>query len=174
MLIEEDKKELINIARSSILNPDFKTDKFKEKRGVFVTIYTGGNLRGCIGFIEPIMELGEVVVKAARLAAFEDPRFPPLDKHEEFKLEISVLSVPKLIEVENSEKYFEKIKIPGDGLIIKSGYGSGLLLPQVFVEHKCDVKRALEMVCQKAGLDSDAWENLDNKIYVFNAEFFRE
>ncbi|MBL7147902.1 MAG: TIGR00296 family protein [Nanoarchaeota archaeon] len=174
MLNDKDKKELLNIARNSILDPDFKTDKFKEKRGVFVTIYTGGNLRGCIGFIEPIMKLGEAVVKAARLAAFEDHRFKPLQKDEEFKLEISLLTDPMLLEIKNPEEYFERIKIPGDGLIIRSKYGSGLLLPQVFVEYKCNVKKSLEMVCRKAGLDSDAWKDLDNKIYVFNAEVFRE
>ena len=84
------------------------------------------------------------------------------------------MTEPKLIEVKNYEEYFDKIKIPGDGLIIKSKYGSGLLLPQVFVEYKCDVKKALEMVCRKAGLDTDAWKDLDNKIYVFNAEVFKE
>lgn len=174
MLSEKDKKELIKIARTSILDSNFTTDKFKDKKGVFVTIYTNGELRGCIGFVEPIMELGQAVVRAARLAAFNDFRFTPLQKDEGFKIEISVLTKPKLLEVVNCEEYFKKIKIPGDGLIIESKYGSGLLLPQVFEKYKCDVKKALEMVCQKAGLDIDSWKDLDNKVYVFNVEVFYE
>jgi len=174
MLSEKDKKELVSIARNSILNPTFKTEKFKEKLGVFVTIYVTGSLNGCIGFIEPVMELGQAIVKASRLAAYEDHRFPSLQKNEEFEIEISVLSIPKLIEVKDPKEYFKKIKVPGDGLIIEGKNGSGLLLPQVFVEHKCNVEKALEMVCQKAGLCYNDWMDLNNKVYVFNAEVFKE
>jgi len=174
MLGKEEQKELIEIARNSILNPSFRTKKFHKKSGVFVTLHVNGRLRGCIGFVEPDMELGEAVVKAARLAAFEDFRFPQLQKDEKFKIEISVLTEPKIIRVKNPDEYLNHIKIPGDGLIIRSRFGSGLLLPQVFVEYKCNVKQALNMVCQKAGLEDDSWRDLDNKIYVFNAEIFKE
>jgi len=174
MLNKKDKKEMLNIARNSILNSNFKTDKFKEKLGVFVTIYATGSLNGCIGFIEPVMELGQAIVKAARLAAYEDHRFSSLQKNEKFQIEISVLSKPKLIEVKDSKEYFKKIKIPGDGLIIEGEEGSGLLLPQVFIEHECDVEKALEMVCQKAGFCYNDWMDLNNKIYVFNADVFKE
>jgi len=174
MLSKEEQKELIDIARNSILDSSFKTDKFKERKGLFVTIYVDGKLRGCIGFTEPIGGLGESVVKASRLAAFEDLRFSPLQKSEEFKVEISVLTKPEIVRVKDSEEYLKKIKIPGDGLIMRSMFGTGLLLPQVFVEHKCDVNQALDMVCQKAGLEEGSWRDLDNKIYVFNAEVFRE
>ena len=61
-----------------------------------------------------------------------------------------------------------------DGLIIKSGFSSGLLLPQVFVEYESTPKQALEMTCQKAGLDNGAWKDPDNKIYTFSAQIFEE
>ena len=53
--------ELLVLARDSILTA-FKDDEpdindyleFKEERGVFVTLHKHGELRGCIGFPEPI------------------------------------------------------------------------------------------------------------------------
>ena len=86
---KEEGKELLELARISITsNFDKKsigTDKFKEQKGVFVAIYTNNELRGCIGFIYPNTSLGLQVVQAARLAAFHDPRFPPLKKRKNSK-----------------------------------------------------------------------------------------
>jgi len=143
---------------------------------VFVTLNIDGELRGCIGFPEPVLPLYEAVIESARSAAFSDPRFMPLSKEEFDKvhIELSVLTVPELIKVKKSEDYLNKIKIGSDGLIIRGEYGSGLLLPQVFTEYKCNPKKALEMTCQKAGLSSDAWKDLKNKIFKFQAHIFEE
>lgn len=161
---------LLEIARNAILDKDYINDDFKEKKGIFVTIYVDGELRGCIGFVEPIFSLSEGVIKAARLAAFGDRRFIPLSKNDDFKIEISILTKPELIKVKKYEDYFDKIKIGYDGLIIENG----LLLPKVFVEYDCDVKKALEMVCEKAGLDKDSWKDLKYKLYKFQAEVVSE
>jgi hypothetical protein len=150
--------------------------KFAEKRGVFVTLTKDKELRGCIGFIEPYFPLWDSVVKAAQSAAFADPRFIPLGKDElkDVKFEISVLTEPELIEVKKPEEYIKKIKIGKDGLIIRGLYGSGLLLPQVAIEWKWDVKEFLRNTCLKAGLQPDDWKNLNNKIYKFQAQIFSE
>ncbi len=180
---EEEGKLLLNLARESISccfnnkNPDItKVEKFSDNQGVFVTLIKNNQLRGCIGFPEPIFPLYKAVIKAAIAAAFEDPRFPPLQKQEfkDIKIEISVLTVPKLIKVENPEEYMEKIRIGKDGLIIRSNLGSGLLLPQVATEYKWDVKTFLGHLCQKAWMSNDAWKNPDNKIYRFQAQIFTE
>jgi len=182
-MLEEEKSSLLKLARDSITSYFTKKEidiskvkKFSKKQGVFVTLTKNNELRGCIGFPEPYLPLYKAVIQAAKSAAFSDPRFMPLQEKElnEIKIEISVLSVPKLIEVKKPKEYLKKIKIGEDGLIIRSDYGSGLLLPQVFVEYNCDVKQALEMLCQKAGLPSEAWKNLDNKIYKFQAEILKE
>jgi len=185
VLSHKDGKELIKIARDSINAyfsdielkvPDTIKKKFDEKQGVFVTLNIDGELRGCIGFPEPVLPLYEAVIESARSAAFSDPRFMPLSKEEFDKvhIELSVLTVPELIKVKKSEDYLNKIKIGSDGLIIRGEYGSGLLLPQVFTEYKCNPKKALEMTCQKAGLSSDAWKDLKNKIFKFQAHIFEE
>ncbi|MFH1210029.1 MAG: TIGR00296 family protein [archaeon] len=164
----------VEIARKAILDKNFTNNEFREKRGIFVTIYSDDELRGCIGFIEPIFTLSEGIIKAARLAAFYDNRFLPLGKNEKFKVEISILSNPELIRVKNYKEYLKKIKIGEDGLIIESGNNKGLLLPKVFIEYDVDVKRALEMTCSKAGLDKDEWMNLKNKVYKFQAKVYSE
>jgi len=163
-----------DIARKAILDKNFKNNDFKEKRGVFVTIYCNDELRGCVGFIEPIFTISLGIIKAARLAAFHDSRFLPLNIDEDFKLEISILTQPEKIDVENYGDYLKRIKIGKDGLIIESVFHKGLLLPKVFVEYKVDVKRALEMTCIKAGLDKDEWMNLKTKVYKFQTELYSE
>ena len=151
-------------------------EKYKEERGVFVTLTIDGELRGCIGIPEPIMPLYKGVIEAAEGAAFRDPRFEALSKDEfkRIKIEISVLTKSELIEVKKAEEYLEKIKVGEDGLIIRGSFCSGLLLPQVAVEQIWGVKEFLEYICLKAGLGKGDWRNLNNKIYKFQAEIFKE
>lgn len=174
----EEGKELLELARISITsNFDKKsiaTDKFKEQKGVFVTIYTNNELRGCIGFIYPNTSLGLQVIQAARLAAFHDPRFPPLKKDEKFKIEISVLTKPELIKENSETGILNSITIGKDGLIISQDYNTGLLLPQVAFEHHLGKKEFLEAVCKKADLSKDAWRTEKAKLYKFQAEIFKE
>jgi len=176
-------KLLVKLARESISSyflkdePDTSSVKrFSQRQGVFVTLYKNNQLRGCIGFPEPVFPLFEAIIKSARSAAFEDPRFPPLQKEElkDIKIEISVLTVPKLIEVKKPEDYFKEIKIGKDGLIIRSSLGSGLLLPQVATEYNWDAKEFLEHLCEKAWLKQDSWKDTNNRIYKFQAQIFRE
>jgi uncharacterized protein len=183
MISEGEGKLLVNLAKESISccfnnkNPDItNVKKFSEKQGVFVTLTKNNQLRGCIGFPEPIFPLYKAVTKASIAAAFEDPRFPPLQKQEfkDVKIELSVLTVPTIVEVKNPEDYLKKIKIGRDGLIIRSSIGSGLLLPQVATEYGWDVKTFLEHLCEKAWLDKKAWKDLNNKIYKFQAQIFTE
>lgn len=174
MFSKEQQKILLNLARSTIYNLPFKEDlsNFKKKRGAFVTLHSpDNNLRGCIGFTEPLFPLFETIKKAASLAAFQDPRFQPLDiEKEKVRIEISVLTLPQLIKGDPEKN----IKIGEDGLIIHSDQGLGLLLPQVFTEYNANPRKALEMTCQKAGLPSDFWKSKELKIYKFQAEVFSE
>ncbi|MFO7872100.1 MAG: TIGR00296 family protein [Candidatus Undinarchaeales archaeon] len=132
-LSKEDGALLVEIARNAVRknlgNNDISLkstdypDKFNEPRGVFVTIHThpDNELRGCIGFTEPVKSLFESLTEAAVLAATNDIRFPPLTKKELSKVtfEITVLSNPEPLKIK-PEKYPENIKIGRDGLIIKA------------------------------------------------------
>jgi len=174
-------EQLVKLARDSIIS-EFSKNKiivpkgFEIERGVFVTLknYPDETLRGCIGFTYPF-PLAEAIVKAAKLAAFEDIRFSPL-KEEEIKniiIEISILTEPKEVKIKTEED-LKKIKIGEDGLIIQLDSLSGLLLPQVAVEEKWDAKTFIEHTCLKAGLGINAWKDPATKVYKFQAQIFKE
>lgn len=172
------KEKLIKLAREAIAS-EFDNNKvkipddeiLKEKRGCFVTLTIDEELRGCIGFPYPFLSLGEAIIKAAKSAAFSDPRFPPLSKKEfsEIKIEISILSISQKI-----KPSLENIKIGEDGLMCEyQGFG-GLLLPQVAVENKMDTEQFLRALCEKAGLPLDSWKQEDFKLWKFQARIIKE
>ena len=180
----EQGKKLVELARHSIETcfskekielADYKKE-FSRKQGVFTTLSMIGELRGCIGFPEPTHPLYRAVFEAARSAAFEDPRFPPLGKDElhDLEIEVSVLTVPEPIAADDPKEYPENIEIGKDGLIIRGKFGSGLLLPQVPVEWGWDAEEFLKHIGIKAGLGEDAWKNPENKLYRFQAQIFSE
>ena len=182
---EEEQKAIINLVRD-VLHSSFDKDKnievplslekkFSEKRGVFVTLTKNKELRGCIGFPEPVFPLGVALLRAAVGAAFHDPRFQPLEEPElaKIKIEVTVLTEPKEIKAKDNKELLTKIKVGGDGLIVEQGSQSGLLLPQVPKEQKWNVKEFLENTCQKAGLDKDAWLDKSTKIYSFQGQIIQ-
>ena len=189
---QEDGKKLIQFARENIESfltngkkapiPEKLKALFSNKYGAFVTLnqynVSGNPLRGCIGFIEPIYPLYEVVHKVSISSAIEDPRFHPvtLREMEKIVIELSILTPPKLIEVVEPKEYFNKIKIGRDGLIAESGSRRGLLLPQVPVDHdrNWDVETFLRHTCNKAWLPEDSWKDKNTKIYSFQAILFEE
>jgi len=183
----DDGRVLISLARDaieSVLNnsesqfkPDGKLiEEYGDKRGVFVTLSLNSELRGCIGFIQPIYKLYEAVIRAARLAAFNDPRFAGLTKEEykEISVEVSILTPPKEIMADTPDDYLKNIKVRRDGLIIDNGFNSGCLLPQVPGEWNWDEKEFLENTCMKAGLHKDAWKDDNCKVLKFTAQVFSE
>jgi AmmeMemoRadiSam system protein A len=159
-LSEGERKALLEIVRSTIEGKlqaggelcetpgDSRIPSvLQEKRGVFVTLKKRGQLRGCIGYIQPFRPLEQAVREMALAAAFQDPRFSPLSRDElgEISVEISVLSPLKRIERP------EEIEVGKHGLYIVLGNRSGLLLPQVATEYGWDALTFLEETCYKAG-----------------------
>jgi uncharacterized protein (TIGR00296 family) len=97
---------------------------------------------------------------------------------DEIIIEISILTPPKVIEVNDPNEYLEKIVIGRDGLIAQQGeWRRGLLLPQVPVDHgrNWDVKTFLDHTCLKTGLPMNAWQDIERvKISSFQAILFEE
>ncbi len=187
---DEEGEYLVKLARRSIeyafrdknveeVLRDFppRSDKLLRPSGAFVTLNTfpERDLRGCIGYPEPILPLVSAVVRAARAAAFEDPRFPPLEKWELDRVivEVSVLTPPKKLRVSRDELP-TRIKVGVHGLIIKYGPYSGLLLPQVAVEYRMGPEEFLDHTCLKAGLSPRCWKMDGVEVYTFTAEVFTE
>jgi uncharacterized protein len=177
-LSEADRRSLLELARRAIVEAVSlqkpaesipQSGVFAERRGVFVTIHAGGRLRGCIGVVEPFEPLGESVARCAASAALQDPRFSPVctEEIQDLRVEISLLSPPETILVEN-------IEIGKHGLLISQGPKRGLLLPQVAVEHKLGREQFLEETCRKAGLSAKAWQEPETQILGFGCEVFSE
>jgi hypothetical protein len=187
MLSLDDGEYLIRLARKAIgtylekgvaIEPDKPTASLVEKRGVFVTIetYPEKELRGCIGYPYPVKQLAQSVVDCAISSATGDPRFPGMDRKEldRCTMEISVLTVPEVVKVDDTKEYPKRIKVGKDGLIVEYGYYSGLLLPIVPVEQRWDEEDFLSQTCCKAGLPVDMWLSPKVKIYKFQSQVFKE
>ncbi len=173
---DSDGLTLIRIARKAI------EGRFKEEEeeinipeslkvsgyGAFVTLKRRGFLRGCIGSLYGNKPLYKLVHDMAIEAAFSDPRFPPLKEFEtiDLDIEVSILTKPQKV------KNIEEIKIGRDGLIIRKGWMSGLLLPQVPVEFGWDRIEFLRRTCEKAGLPKNCWKSGEVEIYAFQAQVF--
>ena len=162
--------------------PSIIKEKFTNKYGAFVTLNKydalGNHLRGCIGYIEPTYSLYEVIHRVSISSAIEDPRFPSVTHEEmdEIVIELSILTPPILIEINDPKEYIDKIVIGRDGLIVEKGMRRGLLLPQVPIDHdrNWDVETFLSQTCSKAWLESNAWKDKSTKIYSFQAILFEE
>jgi len=177
----KDRSQLLYLARRSIeyyLNHErhFTLDNqnnpiFMEERAVFVTLHKDGNLRGCIGHMHARMPLYKAVIQMAVAAAFEDPRFPTVQKEEldNIEIEISVLSPMERI------SDYNQIQMGIDGVWIKKDFHSGVYLPQVATDTGWDRETFLRSLCSsKAGLPADAYRDADTEIYIFQVEKFCE
>jgi AmmeMemoRadiSam system protein A len=179
-LTREEKVILLQVARESIRDHlggvETKrhrvaaTPGLRQKCGIFVTLHRGRALRGCIGFITSSKPLIELTAETAVASAFQDSRFKPLQEEElgEVEIELSVLSSLKRVQS------IEEIQVGIHGIIVRCGFYSGLLLPQVATEHGWDRETFLSNTCYKAGLEDDCWRNPDTEIEVFSALVFNE
>jgi AmmeMemoRadiSam system protein B/AmmeMemoRadiSam system protein A len=171
-----EKKELLELARSAVgayvedgrvIEYSSTNSRFLAHRGVFVTLKKRGALRGCIGFIEPVMPLALGVVEAAIYAAARDVRFEPVSKAELKSLEYEISVLAPLEDMPDPNL----VKVGKHGLVIEMNGRKGLLLPQVPVENGWDRRMFLEQTCLKAGLPPDAWKK-GAKLQSFEAIVF--
>lgn len=142
------------------------------RRGAFVTLRIGEELRGCLGHVSADRPLGELISGLAVAAAREDPRFPPLTSEEvpQVTIEISVLTAPQVVDPTDPSA----IVIGRDGVIVERGTARGLLLPQVAPEHGWGPAQLLEATCEKAGLPRGAWREPGTRVLTFQADVFEE
>ncbi len=133
-------------------------ENLQHTRASFVTLHKHGQLRGCIGSIIPTRPLALDISHNAFAAAFQDPRFPPVqaDELDDLNIEISVLSMPEPLEFTSETDLLEKIRPGIDGLILKEGPYSGTFLPSVW-EQIPDKREFLRQLKRKAGLPADYW-----------------
>ncbi len=171
-----DRAVLLGIARTALRHhlglgpppelPD--SGPLAERRGAFVTLHRGDELRGCIGSFRPLGALAHTVAAMAVSAAKEDPRFEPVRPEEEPELDYHVSALGPCEPMDHPSS----IEIGRHGLLVRSGWQRGALLPRVAAERGWDAATFLKHACLKAGLPPDAWRDPDTVVEIFVAEEF--
>ena len=181
-LTEEERKQLLDLARKSIVYflqvrraPRVSdlgitiSDTMRGPRAAFVTLKKDSQLRGCIGDIFPRQPLYKSVIVNAINAAVNDRRFLPVtsDEFSDITIEISALTAPEPVASP------DKIRIGIDGVVLNKNGRSAVFLPQVALEQGWDLNKMLTQLSRKAGLEVDGWKDGANFL-VFQADVFGE
>jgi hypothetical protein len=177
-LNKAEKKALLSFARETILRyittqtvplPRKLPPRMDFPQGAFVTLKKAGELRGCIGHIPPDMELGQTVGAMALQAAFNDPRFDPVEPGELNRLEIEISVLTPMRPIAGPDE----IVVGRDGVVLSKSGSSAVFLPQVAPENRWNRSEMLDRLCTKAGLGAGCWKH-GAKFQVFQAEVFSE
>lgn len=174
---QEGHEELTALARQAvetfiregriIEKPSREDPMLEERAACFVSIKTHeGDLRGCIGTIEPAKEtLAEELITNAVSSATRDPRFPPVAPAElsHLRYSVDVLSTPEPTE-------FEELDPKVYGVIVEdeNGQRRGLLLPDL--QGVETVSQQVEIAARKAGIAPGT----PLKLFRFRVERYRE
>jgi len=147
----------------------------REAGASFVTLTAHGQLRGCIGVLEPYQSLAQDVREHAVAAALEDPRFPAVTQDElnRIQIEVSRLTRPIPLEYKDSEDLLQKLHPHVHGVILKDGFRRSTFLPQVW-EKIPDPAEFLNNLCSKMGASSDLWRRKHLDVLVYQVEEFKE
>jgi len=158
-----------------LLNLEELSPGLRESGACFVTLTKAGQLRGCVGSIEPAQALIYDVRDRAIGAAFADPRFPSLTapELEDLVIEISTLTKPEPLLYDTPDNLVKKLRVGIDGVILKGQFRRATFLPQVW-EKLPDPELFLSRLCQKMGLAADAWCNNKLEIEIYQVEKFTE
>jgi AmmeMemoRadiSam system protein A len=170
-LNEDQKKQLLALASRAIehglqtgrrlpVAAENYSGELVTDRASFVTLERHGQLRGCMGVLEAYRPLAQDVAENAFLAAFRDPRFPPLAEHELHGLDIhiSILSPATAMEFASEQELLQQLRPGVDGLILAVGGHRATFLPSVW-ETLPTPKQFLQHLKQKAGLPADYWSD---------------
>jgi AmmeMemoRadiSam system protein A/AmmeMemoRadiSam system protein B len=156
------------VRSGKILSPPRSTDEFLSSPApCFVSLKTlNGELRGCIGTIEPSRDtLAQEIIANAISAATNDPRFEPVRPQElsNLRYSVDVLFPPE----ETGMSDLDPSKF---GVIVEdeSGARRGLLLPDI--PGIDNAQQQVDIAARKAGIRRDE----PIRLYRFKVERFRE
>ena len=143
--------------------------------GTFVTLKIGGQLRGCMGNLEPVGSIYDSVRRNALNAAFHDPRFPELTAEElaQVHIDISILSRPQPLVYRDGPDLVARLRPGIDGVILRQGRHGATFLPQVW-EQLPMAEDFLTHLCRKAGLPGTAWLDLHPDVETYQVQCFEE
>lgn len=181
-----EKQILLKLARASLeagvcgkplpvleelaLSPDLNS-----QGASFVTLTVNGELRGCIGALEPYQSLAEDVREHAVAAALEDYRFPHVQPEElaVIQIEVSRLTKPVPLEYSDADDLVSKLHPGTDGVVLRDGFRRATFLPQVW-EKIPDTEAFLANLCYKMGTAPNAWKHRHMQVLIYQVEEFHE
>jgi len=182
----EERKQLLRIAREALklgvyghpvgpIDHRSFSEKLRENGASFVTLTNGGQLRGCIGTLEPYQPLIDDVRDHTVAAATQDFRFHPVRPEElvNISIEISRLTKPKSLAYSNYADLLSKLRPGVDGVVLLDGFRKATFLPQVW-DKIPDPKEFLSHLSTKMGLPSNAWQVKNLDVLIYQVEEFHE
>lgn len=147
--------------------PDPLPELFNRRAGCFVTLMENGELRGCIGTIEPVYDnLALEIINNAIAAGTEDPRFPPLRADELPYLDYTVEVLGPIELVRDLSELDPRVY----GVVAQSSVRplrKGVLLPDI--EGVDTVEEQIRICRLKAGISSSE----PIILYKFRTEKFK-
>ncbi len=152
---------------SALKAPPNPSQLLNQRAGCFVSIKTrAGELRGCIGTVEPETDtLADELILNALSAATRDPRFAPVRAEEltELRYSVDVLSQAERAKLDDLDP-----KVYGVIVEDRDGLRRGLLLPNL--EGVETAAQQVEIASRKAGIASGE----EIKLWRFRADRYRE
>jgi AmmeMemoRadiSam system protein A len=187
-LSHEEQQILLRLAREAMergvqgekLSPLDETSlplNLREKGSSFITLTIQGELRGCIGALEPYQSLAEDVREHAVAAALKDPRFPAvrIEELNGIQIEVSRLTHPIPLDYTDANDLLSKLRPHVDGVILRDDMTGrrGTFLPQVW-EKISDPAEFLNNLCFKMGMSENAWRSRHLEVHTYEVEEFHE
>lgn len=170
-LTNKDKQVILKTARHAIqygltynkvphLELESYSQALQQPGASFVTLKETGKLRGCIGTLQSHQPLIQDIAEHAYAAAFEDPRFTPVNSIEEpvIHISVSILSTPEPMEFEDEDDLISQIVAGEDGLIFKYKSHKATYLPSVW-EQLSEPREFFTQLKLKAGVSGGFWSD---------------
>jgi AmmeMemoRadiSam system protein A len=180
MLTDADRAVLLDLARTAIAAAVGATGTASitaararhapigRRAAAFVTLTEDGELRGCIGHMDPALPVEESVITAAFAASLDDPRFAPVRREELPRIHVEVSVLGPVAPLPDPAR----MRLGIDGIIVERGGRRGLLLPEVAPMLGNDRTAMFETACRKAGLPGSAWRDPGTRLSVFRTDRF--
>jgi AmmeMemoRadiSam system protein A len=182
----DDRKLLLKLARQALevgtsggaltpLDPSELPEALRQPGATFVTLTRRGELRGCVGTLEPYQPLAEDVREHALAAALQDYRFPPVSPQEvpELEIEVSRLTAPIPLDYKDGQDLLTRLRPGVDGVILRDGLLRATFLPQVW-DKLPDPAVFLDHLCLKMGNEANAWRYKKMKVFIYQVEEFHD
>jgi AmmeMemoRadiSam system protein A len=185
-LSREEKQTLLRLAREALEcavrgksppppDPAQLTPLLRTEGAAFVTLTVDGQLRGCVGALQPYQSLADDVREHAIAAALQDYRFQPVNPAElpRIRIEISRLTLPQPLAYTDANDLLAKLRPGVDGVILRDDSRRATFLPQVW-EQLPDKEEFLGHLCAKMGASPNWWMLKHLNVQVYQVEEFHE